>query len=283
MSPTLITESFNQPDSTTLGPDLAWTEVTGDLRTASNTCRVAALDSGSAARANTELDSADHYSEVVITAMPSNNQGNVRVLARCDPSAQTWYEAVLDGTGTVWLRRTSAGSTTDLVSSTNIGTVTAPVTLRVECEGTTIRAVVDGTTRLTATDGTISGNKRCGLRIFRSSAINGSIDHVQIDSFEAGVISSAAPPANLGATQQPAVFLTWDSTPEGDYSVRKDGVTIATGLSVTEYLDTDVAVDETYDYQVESNNGAGWSAVESITVSAGVTQSEFIRRDGAWI
>ena len=35
---TTLTESFNQADSTTVGPDQTWTEVVGDLETVSNEC-----------------------------------------------------------------------------------------------------------------------------------------------------------------------------------------------------------------------------------------------------
>ncbi|MSR57822.1 MAG: hypothetical protein EXS05_09125, partial [Planctomycetaceae bacterium] len=71
---TVITESFNQGDSTTLGPDLGWTEVTGDLQTVSNVCKmVGAGNTVGRARATTDLSSNDNYAQCTVDSAGATN------------------------------------------------------------------------------------------------------------------------------------------------------------------------------------------------------------------
>lgn len=67
---TTITESFNTGDSTTLGPDLSWSEFFGDFAVSSNTA-ISNSGSPAVAKADSDLSSDDHYAEVVFVTSPS--------------------------------------------------------------------------------------------------------------------------------------------------------------------------------------------------------------------
>jgi hypothetical protein len=82
---------------------------------------------------------------------------------------------------------------------------------------------------------------------------------------------SATTPADalaISGTQTEAVSLSWNAT-VSPYDIRRNGTTtIASGLTGTSYVDTDVTAGTTYTYEVRSDGGA-WSEPTSVAVVAG--------------
>ena len=161
-------ESFNQADSTTLGPDLTWTEVQNDWGTVSNRATPQTNNSGSAARAEHDLSSGDHYVESLVRYATSVS-GVVGVAARFDSSAQTYYRAALDSAGRLDITRTVNGSNTDLASQSRSIAANTDYLIRLECDGSTIRARVDSDAWLSTTDTQITGNTRFGMAGYRTN------------------------------------------------------------------------------------------------------------------
>lgn len=163
---TTITESFNKADSTTLGPDLTWTETTGNLEVFSNTCRAVAISTLSEARAESDLSSADHYAEIIIAGLDTNGThilSETRSLARFDSSARTHYGTMYSRAagGNHALFKRVAGSFTSLANIS--ATLNQNDPLRMTCNGSTISSASGGTSLASVTDTAITGNTRCGI------------------------------------------------------------------------------------------------------------------------
>lgn len=87
-------------------------------------------------------------------------------------------------------------------------------------------------------------------------------------------------PTGLTGAQQPSVALSWDAS-DGNYDVRRDGTIVTTGLTSTEWIDTDVTAGQSYDYEVRSDGG-DWSAPVTVSVVEGVS-TEKVRFGGQWV
>ena len=93
---------------------------------------------------------------------------------------------------------------------------------------------------------------------------------------EAGV---AEPPSGFGASQIPAVRVSWNDD-GGPYTVRRNTVIVGSGIAGTEYVDDAVTVGLSYDYTVEGANEVESSAV-TVNVLAGGGGLRWLRRDGS--
>ncbi len=162
------TESFNQADSTVLGPDLTWTEVQNDWQTVSNRATPRTNNSGAAARAEHDLDSDDHYVGAPVRYATSVS-GVIGVTARFSPTAQTYYRAALDSAGRLDITRTVNGSNTDIASQSRSIAADTDYFIQLEVDGSTIRARVDSDVWLSTTDTQIAGNLRFGLAGYRTT------------------------------------------------------------------------------------------------------------------
>lgn len=180
---TTITESFNQADSTTLGPDLTWAEVLNDFTTISN--EVSATDPAeSKARAESNLSSDDHYSQLDFTANGADTSARAGPVARFDASANTNYFGWnRNNTSTgKRIRKTVTGTDSDLATGTGT-TPSFPTTLKLTCDGSSLELFQDGGSILTVTDTAITGNVRCGVLVARAGARG--------DNFEAADLVAA--------------------------------------------------------------------------------------------
>lgn len=160
---TTITESFNTADSTTLGPDLTWTEVRGDWSISSNQCTHAnAAGQALSARADYDLSSDDHYSQVVLA---SGSGAYLAVVCfRFSASAETYYRFLIRLTdGVNQIQKCVTGTITNLVTGTAAGALSLPGTQYGESDGTTLVGKWAGVQRATVTDSAISGHTRCGI------------------------------------------------------------------------------------------------------------------------
>jgi hypothetical protein len=178
---TTLTESFDTANSATLGPNLAWTDVSGDFQVVSNKASPSAPD---AARyisvANSALSSADHYCQVVV--VPSAGNVGCGPLCRSEPSDQTHYYLSLDeSTQTLAIIKTVAASNSTLDSKSFTVVAGNSYTLKIEAIGTAIKGYVNGAEELSVTDSELSTQVRCGMRTFPSGGIATFDDFVATD------------------------------------------------------------------------------------------------------
>lgn len=171
----LIAESFNKADADTLGPDLSWTEVLGDLDVLSNHCVVGTNHDTVAelARADTDLATDDHYAELLLVELTggTSSTAGLGVGCRKDSSATHtlyWYRAVLTSTPTNehQLFKTVAGASTQLGSS-DATDVAAGEILAIEANGSSITGRRNSVVSVgPVTDTAIVNNLRAGIRNF---------------------------------------------------------------------------------------------------------------------
>lgn len=177
---TSFSESFNKADSSTLGPDLTWTEVTGNLDVVSN--KASTTTTGFAeVRAEHDVSSADHYGQVVIH-QASSSAGDNHLAAPCArfaSSARTFYSFAWFYNLLV-LYKTVAGSYT-IIGSASETPAALPATWKVDCSGSTIRGLQNGTQKVSVTDTAITGNTRGGLWAYRPSGVQITMDDFLVD------------------------------------------------------------------------------------------------------
>jgi len=189
---TTITESFNTSDGDTLGPDLTWTEVAGDWDIVSNRAEMMSNfgSTSRCARAESDLSSSDHYGQCSVVYTSSGYFTGPA--ARFSSSAQTFYSGQAHGHSfaathevvkVVAATRTSLGSASD--------PITTPVTIKCECNGSTIRELSAGVQKVSLTDSTISSGTRCGIVAYDPSGST----NPQLDSFEAADLGGGGGPS----------------------------------------------------------------------------------------
>lgn len=182
---TTITESFNKADSSTLGPDLSWTELTGDMAVVLNACELVTnfTPPSTSARADADLSSADNYAQcVAVNAASLSTTSAVGPITRKDSSSTlTWYQADWLKVATPAYRtvKVVSGTGTVIGSNTN-GSAANGTTIKVHCNGSTITRYVDWASQNATTDTSISSGLRSGLIIFSNAGTK-----PRLDSFEA--------------------------------------------------------------------------------------------------
>lgn len=156
---TEFTESFNQVDSSTLGPDLSWTEQEGDFETLSN--ELSGNNNGfSFARADSDLSSDDNLGEIDVLTFSTGGDA-VGPTCRHSASAVTFYQIFLINSGTLFLRKEVSSTPTNL-DNVSI-TYSLPELYRVEADGSTQEGFQAGVSRVSASDTEITGHVRCGV------------------------------------------------------------------------------------------------------------------------
>lgn len=191
-----FTESFNQADSTTLGPDLTWTETANDLQTVGNRCRVVTTTNATVeARAESDLATNDNYAQFTVVTMnnAAANENAASACCRFQSGARTHYmsRVIITTTGGITriLARRVAGTSANITSDT--GAFVAGDILRCEAQGSTIRYRRNGVGIFSSTDTNIATGLRGGL----SLTSNTNAGDVEVDTFEMGDLLSlqAAP------------------------------------------------------------------------------------------
>lgn len=179
---TVHTESFNTADSDTLGPDLTWSEVSGDWDVVSNGCAKVSQDTVTQfARADADVSSNDNYCQAAELQATAKIAGPA---TRFSASATTLYATwQVNGTS----RRISkwvAGSQTDL--ATAAWTYAQNNVAKIEASSSTITAYQDGVQRVQTTDTSIASGTRGGFMAYQAVAT------AMFDSFEVGDIGGGA-------------------------------------------------------------------------------------------
>jgi hypothetical protein len=191
---TSITESFNTADSTTLGPDLTWTETLDGLAIVSNAARGTVINQEAEARAEHDLASADHYAQVVLAGWATTAAAfiaRINACCRFSASARTYYAATvlsISSADSIRLVRVEAGATTVIAGPTAEASTTGDV-IRVSANGSTIKGFRNTVERLSVTDTVITGHLRSGFNILPRDALG----NYQIDNFAGGALETVTP------------------------------------------------------------------------------------------
>lgn len=172
-----FSDDFNRADGA-LGTD--WVNLNGTkLVIVSNS--VTSPDAGTNHTATVpSVASADAYSELTITTIGGST--SMGVGARLQTGSETGYMWRYNGTN-CQLFSVSTGSFT-AIGSAYTATLTAPFTLRIECEGTAIRGYVDGVLRASTTSSVTSGAGHGSCRL-QGTGVRG-------DNFAMGTLATAA-------------------------------------------------------------------------------------------
>ena len=183
---TTIAESFNKADSDILGPDLTWSELgTVDWDIVSNVAELIDIGGTSyASRADSDLSSVEHYSQVKILTVPSTHGG---VICRKDGTAtMTYYHADYLVSNTWRSFKRVASTFTAIGANTNSLTLVSGDVVKIAANGSSISRYRNGSLQNTATDTAISSGLRCG--------ISGGTVGVRLDDFEAGDLAATGNP-----------------------------------------------------------------------------------------
>lgn len=177
---TTITESFNKADSTTLGPDLTWTETLNNLEVVGNACRsVNTTATFSEARAESDLSSADHYSQIVLASVSATVAFGIgsRSSVRHHLVDRTYYSTIhetLSGSDRGVHKRIN-GAFTYLGNGGAL--LASGVTLQCRVSGSSIEAFANGLSWLGPfTDTAISGGTRTGIGHRRTTVTDDYLD-----------------------------------------------------------------------------------------------------------
>lgn len=163
---TVFTESFNTANSGTLGPDLTWAQAAGTWSVSGNKATVSDTGSVPSARAEHDLSSDDHYSEVDDTGSGTDPDIQRGCSVRCNPADEEHYEIFVRNniSTSVRIRRVSStGSVTNLASVSSLATAPG-VVIKLEVDGSSLEGFIDGVSVIgPTTDTTFTGYLRAGL------------------------------------------------------------------------------------------------------------------------
>ena len=197
---TSIGDSFNRADDTDLnaldtGKTLnggagtwQWAEVLNNTEIQDETWRQVGTTAGYA-RAEQDLAGDDHSvaGETAVIVLSATSSRQWGACARFDAAANSsymaqrnWVNAIDDSNSYVRLRKTTAGTRSDL-GDPIVSTVVVGEVVKTEVDGSTLKSYLDGVEQDSITDETFSGQVRTGLYIFSG----GGSDRVAVDDFAA--------------------------------------------------------------------------------------------------
>jgi len=191
---TTITESFNTADSDTLGPDLSWTEISGDIDISSNAFVTGSDAVAGNAMANSDLSTSDNYAKIDVTDLSRvTNYALVGIRCRHVSSAASSSDVMAYGmriydSGNDYHRieKIVSGSST-AISGPTLFTFSNPDEIKIEADGSTIKGYLNGAEVHSVTDTAIASGTRGGLVTYTGH----SNDSISGDNFEAGDIAVA--------------------------------------------------------------------------------------------
>lgn len=168
---TIYQESFNTADGDTLGPDLTWTEVTGDIDIVSNKAQSVTNAVSVVARANHDLSSANHYVQATVSMSNEGAASDPSIMARKDSSGTLTFMSmhIRGDTDTVTIYKVVADAYTALVAVGMAVAASTDYVCKFLCDGSGHSAFVGGIARTGLTDTSITTGTRCGIRAFMSS------------------------------------------------------------------------------------------------------------------
>lgn len=178
----LYTESFNQADSTTLGPDLTWTETAGNLQTVSNRVRPVSNNQISEGRAEHDLDTINIATQIFVPTgglpTPASSVTRIQAVARFASAARTYYghNCECDTAGVILseINKRVTGTQTVLSSGVDVSSTFAAGTVTVELrtDGSLLRSILNSSQIEEITDTSIATGTRGGiLMVQQASAV----------------------------------------------------------------------------------------------------------------
>lgn len=176
---TTITESFNKADSTTLGPDLSWTEYT-DFGSTANTfdvfsnqiCAQASPPSGAHARADSDVSSSNHTATLSITACGASGNKQMGVCVRCaTASGDAYAYRLISHFAQVDVIKAVSGTVTEIGSLVNV-TIGLPQSIVMDVNGSTLTGTYGGTPTHSFSDTAITSGTRGGVYGFSNIAVD---------------------------------------------------------------------------------------------------------------
>jgi len=192
------TETFNKADGP-LGPNLTWTHPVPGFVVANNQAIIPGTASATSCRSRADHDtgSPDMYAELTI-APPTpftHVYSSAEVCVRFDPTTNTCYgvrRQQRSGFGqSVVIFKSIDGVDTELVDTISVE-FTAPETLRIEVEGSTIRAYINGTLTVSTTDTDITTGQRAGIGGYRTDNRDARYG-IFLDDFTTGALGEPDP------------------------------------------------------------------------------------------
>jgi len=166
---TTLSEDFNQANSTTLGPQLSWVELSGDAETRSNRCAVVGDFGKTECHATTGLSVDDLAAQVRVYGITTNAREAGALVRVPGTGTRTYYAASLTGGGDGrGLARVVNGAFTSL-SQVGASDPADGTFVRCRALGSTISIWVDGVQHESVTDTNISGFVYGGL-VLRNAA-----------------------------------------------------------------------------------------------------------------
>jgi hypothetical protein len=163
----VLSESFNQPDSTVLGPNLAWTERLEDWSTAGN--RVVPGANTAIAMPRTALDTGDQRATLRITARDTAG-GALGTVVRLSASAITDYHG-RRANGRWQLFKFVSGTATLLGEF--LESFAEPYVLETRAVGSSVSVLADGATKIGPVTDTTNASSDTALRHVGVQAFNG--------------------------------------------------------------------------------------------------------------
>lgn len=186
-------DDFNKADSATVGAQLTFLDIVGDLQNVSNRAEVVVDSVSGRSRAQHDTATTNMYAEVVANlGTPTTSVCQAGPCLRYSSVDDTCYRLVASrGPGpadTVVISKIVTGTVTTL-SSTSV-TWAQGDTLRFEANGSTLIALQNGASRLSITDTAITTGTRGGIHIFVPTPA--TVTTTYIDSFAYGDLGVVA-------------------------------------------------------------------------------------------
>jgi hypothetical protein len=181
---TTITDNFNRADNAdmSVGAPFSWTDVIGNQTIVSNTVRWDGVTAVARARAESDLSSVDHYGQLAATAVSGGNR-YAQVAARFATAADTAYwTRFVQSTSVFRIFKIVTGTQTALGAGTT-QTYSAPDTIQMRCNGSTLDAYLNGASVESISDGSITTGTRCGIGLNSAGTIT-------LDDFEAADLAA---------------------------------------------------------------------------------------------
>jgi hypothetical protein len=183
---TTFTDTFDRPDSSSLGPD--WAEVSGDWALISGQLSPGNAGGTIILRYASAMASSDHWAQVTIAATTAASHG---VWCRGTSNISAGY--LWRNDGSTWTLFAVVGGSFTAIGSYAVAAAPGDVA-RIQAVGSTITAYVNGVVRVSVVDTSVTTGTNVGLRGESTSAL-------RYDDFSAADVTAGATLGTAAATE----------------------------------------------------------------------------------
>lgn len=174
--------TYLEPFTTSLA--LTWSTVAGGALSVSGGSQGTLSGADTRVRAEHDVGSTDMFTQVTWVSGGTDTDRTLSVMARCASGADTAYILEANSAMSRWqLLKVVAGSFTSVSGGTVSRTITLPITVRLECQGTAQRCYLDSTLVGTYGDTDITTGQRGGIAAYNPGGTQ------LIDDFSTGALS----------------------------------------------------------------------------------------------